>query len=281
MVIAERLDLAARMLEVASQMGSSWAEMWGRLWRIDTLLEGGQLQRVQRELIDLEGCIRRTGGPFGRWHLLEVSATVALATARYAEAIRLAEEGFQLTANISIPTNFGGCAAILGQVGMQIGFDESGMTAHFDRLPAGLQPEVTDTSAPSISVFPALSVAMMALQRGDMAAAERAYALAGRPENWTPVVAMSLSCWAHGLLVAIGLGRTSDIAHLAEPLRAIPGNARRQRRRKRHLHGPGGNATGQGLGGAWSPGRSCRGSRGGAPTCASQRSEGLRRRGGG
>ena len=42
--LAERTALAARMLEAADTLGSAWAEMWGRLWRIDTLFETGQLR---------------------------------------------------------------------------------------------------------------------------------------------------------------------------------------------------------------------------------------------
>jgi DNA-binding CsgD family transcriptional regulator len=221
---AERSELAARMLEAAPLVGSSWAEMWGRLWRVDTLFETGQLVGVQREIVDLESCLRRVAGPLGRWHFLVTSATLAMATARFSEARRCAEEAFALTSNMSFPATFGACAVILGQVGMHIGFDASGMTALFEQLPARFQPDVADTTAAASSVFPALSVAMMALQRGDRATAERAYALAGPVESWAPVVAMSLSCWAHGLLVAIGLDRKSDIEYLAqrfEPFRGL------------------------------------------------------------
>ncbi len=222
--VADRAELAERMLELAPLVGNAWIEFWGRLWRIDTLFETGRLSRVQRELVDLETCVQRIAGPLGRWHLLETSATVDLATGRYAEASRRAREAFALASNMSTPARFGGCAAVLGQVGMHIGFDASGMTEHFEQLPARLEPEVADTTAGASSVFPALSVAMMSLQRGDLDAAEHAYALAGPVESWSPVVAMTLSCWAHGLLVAIGLGRRADIEYLAqqfEPFRGL------------------------------------------------------------
>jgi DNA-binding CsgD family transcriptional regulator len=168
--------------------------------------------------------MQRIAGPLGRWHLLETSATLHLATGRYAEASRCAREAFALASNMSMPARFGGCAAILGQVGMHIGFDSSGMTEHFERLPARFEPQAADTTAAASSVFPALSVAMMCLQRGEYGGAEHAYALAGPVESWSPAVAMTLSCWAHGLLVAIGLGRTADIEYLAmqfEPFRSF------------------------------------------------------------
>jgi DNA-binding CsgD family transcriptional regulator len=47
------------MLEVADALGSAWVEMWGRLWRIDTLFETGQLRLIQRELTDLGSCLDR------------------------------------------------------------------------------------------------------------------------------------------------------------------------------------------------------------------------------
>ena len=36
--VAERAVLASRMLAAADSAGSTCLEMWGRLWRIDTLL---------------------------------------------------------------------------------------------------------------------------------------------------------------------------------------------------------------------------------------------------
>jgi DNA-binding CsgD family transcriptional regulator len=45
--VAERAVLAQRMLGAADSTGSAWEEMWGRLWRIDTLFEAGQLRSIQ------------------------------------------------------------------------------------------------------------------------------------------------------------------------------------------------------------------------------------------
>ncbi len=86
--LTERVVLAERMLEVADALGSAWVEMWGRLWRIDTLLETGQLRGAQRELADLGPCLDRLSGPIGQWHYLEYAANLALASGRYTEAAR-------------------------------------------------------------------------------------------------------------------------------------------------------------------------------------------------
>ena len=117
---------------------------------------------------------------------------------------------------------FGGCAVILGQVGLHIGFGRSGFVELFDQIPAHLRPGAVDTTRGVATVFPALSLALIRLHQGDRAAAEAAYVQAGPVRSWTPVPAMSLAAWAHGLPVAIGLSRTQDIEFLAarfEPFR--------------------------------------------------------------
>ena len=105
--LAERTVLAARMLEAADTLGSAWAEMWGRLWRIDTLFETGQLRLIQRELTDLGSCLDRLSGPVGRWHYLNIAATLALATGRFTEAARLAREGFKVFSDMGHPAAIG------------------------------------------------------------------------------------------------------------------------------------------------------------------------------
>ena len=109
--VAERAVLASRMLEAAATAGSAWLEMWGRLWRIDTLFETGQLRSVRRELADLESCLERLPGPLARWHFLGTSATLALATGRFTEATRLAADAFKVFSDMGHPVAFGGCAA--------------------------------------------------------------------------------------------------------------------------------------------------------------------------
>ena len=93
--LTERVVLAGRMVEAADALGSAWVEMWGRLWRIDTLFETGQLRSAQRELADLGPCLERLSGPIGRWHYLAYAANLALATGRFIEAARLAQRGVQ------------------------------------------------------------------------------------------------------------------------------------------------------------------------------------------
>ncbi len=220
--VAERAVLASRMLAAADAAGSAWLEMWGRLWRIDTLFETGQLRSVRRELADLESCVERLPGPLAQWHFLETSATLALATGRFTEATRLAADAFKVFSDMGHPFAFGGCSVILGQAGLHTGFGRSGMIELWDQIPAHLRPEAVDTTRGVATVFPALTLTLIRLHQGDRAAAEAAYAQAGPVRSWTPVPAMRMACWGHGLAAAIGLGRAEDIEFLAarfEPFR--------------------------------------------------------------
>jgi len=196
--------------------------MWGRTWRIDTLFETGQLRRIQRELTDLGSCLDRLSGPVGRWQHLESAATLALATGRFAEAARLAREAFKLFSDMGHPAAIGTLAVILSQSGLHIGMDRSGVAEAFDLIPARLRPEAVDTTQGIATIFPALTLTLIRLDRGDRAGAEAAYALAGPIRSWTPPAAMRMSAWGHALAAVIGLGRTGDIEFLAsqfEPFR--------------------------------------------------------------
>jgi DNA-binding CsgD family transcriptional regulator len=220
--LAERAGLASRMLEAADALGSAWVEMWGRLWRIDTLFETGQLRGAQRELADLGPCLQRLRSPIGQYHLLECEATLAQATGRYTEAMRLAREAFKLFSDMGHPTAFGACAVIMTQAGLHIGCDRSGLIQLFDQIPAPLRPDAVDTTRGVATVFPALTLALIRLHQDDRPGTEAAYALAGPVQSWNPSAGMRLSCWAHGLAVAIPLHRTDDIEFLAarfEPFR--------------------------------------------------------------
>jgi DNA-binding CsgD family transcriptional regulator len=220
--VAERAVLASQMLAAADAAGSAWLELWGRLWRIDTLFETGQLKSVRRELADVEGCVERLPGPLAQWHLLETSATLALASGRFSEATQLAWQAFKVFHDMGHPVAFGACSAILGQAGLHIGMGRSGLIELWDQLPAHLRPDAVDTTRGVATVFPALSLALIRLHAGDRAAAEAAYALAGPVRSWTPAPALRMAAWAHGLAVAIRLGRSQDIEFLAarfEPFR--------------------------------------------------------------
>ena len=214
--LSERAVLAGRMLEAGAGLGSAWVEMWGRLWRIDTLFETGQLRSVQSELADLGPCLERLSGPIGQMHYLAYAANLALATGRFTEAGRLARESFKVFNDMRHPTAFGVVAVILGQAGLHIGLDRSGFIELFAEIPEHLRPEAVDTTRGVATIFPALSFALIRLYQGDRSGAEEAYALAGPIQSWAPSPALRMAAWGHALAVVVGLGRTEDIEFLAE-----------------------------------------------------------------
>jgi DNA-binding CsgD family transcriptional regulator len=221
--LTERVVLVGRMLEAADALGSAWVEMWGRLWRIDTLFETGQLRSVQRELADLGPCLERLSGPIGQLHHLAYAANLALATGRFTEAGRLAREGFKVFNEMGHPAAFGALAVILGQAGLHIGLDRSGFVELFAQIPEHLRPEAVDTTSGIATIFPALSFALIRLHQGDRAGAEEAYAMAGPIRSWTPSPALRMAAWGHALAVVVALGRTADIEFLVEQFEPFRG----------------------------------------------------------
>ena len=76
--------------------GTAWrrpeAEMWGRLWLIDTYWYAGRLAEIAAELPRLQRTTEQVGGPYARWHLLVTRAALALARAEFDDADRLVGE---------------------------------------------------------------------------------------------------------------------------------------------------------------------------------------------
>ena len=51
------------MLALAQRTNSARAAMWGELWRIEALIERGELAVAAEELAGLQVAIERVGGP--------------------------------------------------------------------------------------------------------------------------------------------------------------------------------------------------------------------------
>ena len=83
---AEVLALADRSCALARDSGRPDAELWGRLWRLDTLLMTGDRLGFEAELSRLAGLADRLGWPVARYHLLRVQAARELLAGRFAAA---------------------------------------------------------------------------------------------------------------------------------------------------------------------------------------------------
>ena len=58
----------ARCWRSADRTGEASTAMWGRLWRIDALVEDGRIADAADELGTLAAAVERVGGPVSAWH---------------------------------------------------------------------------------------------------------------------------------------------------------------------------------------------------------------------
>jgi DNA-binding CsgD family transcriptional regulator len=94
--VRERLALAARMVEIGSSTRQSSAAFWGRLWRIDALLQLGDLTGVDSEQVELERLVNHLQQPIARWHLMRLEAARAAFRGDFAAALALGKEAWEL-----------------------------------------------------------------------------------------------------------------------------------------------------------------------------------------
>jgi DNA-binding CsgD family transcriptional regulator len=92
--VEERLAIGTCLVELGSRSDWTVQALWGRLWRIDSLFQLGDLASVPIELTELQEIVRRLHQPFFRWHLVRSQAALAYVTGRFDEALQLAEEAF-------------------------------------------------------------------------------------------------------------------------------------------------------------------------------------------
>ncbi|WP_300015487.1 AAA family ATPase [Pseudonocardia sp.] len=84
--VTERVELAARMLDLTRRGGPPDADLWGRLWRVDAAFQRGALDVVDTELGHLAALADRLGWPLAAWHHRRLLAARHLTGGRFAEA---------------------------------------------------------------------------------------------------------------------------------------------------------------------------------------------------
>jgi DNA-binding CsgD family transcriptional regulator len=84
--VHDRLDAAQRMLVLAGQIDDPWAEVWGRLWRIDAQCQLGELGAAEADLAGLGDATGLLRQPVADWHLARTSCAIALGRGRFADA---------------------------------------------------------------------------------------------------------------------------------------------------------------------------------------------------
>ncbi|GAA2549115.1 ATP-binding protein [Pseudonocardia hydrocarbonoxydans] len=209
----ERLAMAAELLAAAGRTGDAGPAMWARLWRIDALVEDGEVTAAEDELGPLAADVERVGGPAGRWHLDRVTAYVAQARGRFAEAAQAAARGYERMRRIEPSSATGVFLGTQWVLARHVGTSPEGLA--FAR--AWVEPP------PRFRTMGRVSRAYLLLQAGHADEADVQFRLAGPPEAWSWPVFFVAPGSALAALVAIGLDRRTELDAALAALEAFRG----------------------------------------------------------
>ena len=204
----ERLELAAEMLALAPRTGHARTRMWGELWRIEAMIEGGELAAASERLAGLQVAVDAVGGPVSAWHFDRVAACIAQGQGRYHEARTLGRRGFERMRAVEPGPARGGFFALQSALAGHIGITDDAaplVELQFDPLPRFM-------------TMGRLSRAFLLLRGGRADEAAASYAEAGPIERWSPPAFFVVPCYVFAVLVAAELGSSADLAVLLERL---------------------------------------------------------------
>jgi len=210
---AERLLLATEMLALAQRTGSARSAMWGEIWRLDALIESGQLAAAAEELPALRVAVERLGGPVSAWHHDRVAACIAQARGRYAEAARLGRLGFDRMRVVEPAPATGAYLALQIALAGHIGLTED----------AAVLVRQVHEPPPRFAMMARLSRAHLLLCAGLPDEAAASYQQAGPIEAWSLPAFFILPGYVYAVLACEGLGRYDELAVLMERLEAFRG----------------------------------------------------------
>ena len=208
-----RLDLAGEMLAVAERTGEAPTAMWGHLWRIDALVEDGRIGEAVDELGPLAAAVERVGGPVSAWHRDRVTACVAVARGRFADARAAARRGYERMRVIERSPATG---AFLGTEWVLARYvtpsDEAVELAR-----GWVEPP------PRFRTMGRVSRAYLLLRAGLRDEAAAMFRQAGPPGSWSWPVFFVAPGSVLAVLVAAGLDRADELAAAAEALEPFRG----------------------------------------------------------
>jgi DNA-binding CsgD family transcriptional regulator len=210
---AERLELAAEMLELAQRTSTPRAEMWGEIWRLDALIESGRLAAAAEELPRLRVAVDRLGGPVAAWHHDRIAACIAQARGRYAEAAVIARRGFDRMRPIEPAPATGAYVALQVALAGQVGVTEE--MRQFVERPFEPPPRFVTMSL--------LSRARLLLCANSPEQAAATYRQAGPIESWSLPAFFVLPAYVYATLACCELGRYDDLAELLNRLQPFRG----------------------------------------------------------
>jgi DNA-binding CsgD family transcriptional regulator/tetratricopeptide (TPR) repeat protein len=198
----ERLELAAEMLAVAERTGDAPTAMWGRLWRINALVEDGRITDAADELGPLTAAVDRVGGPVSAWHRDRVTACVAQAQGRFTDARTAAQRGYERMRVIEPSPATG---AFLGT--------EFVLARHV--TPSDEATALARTwvePPPRFRTLGRVGRAYLLLRAGLLDEAAAQFRQAGPPEAWSRPVFFVGPGSVEAALVAIALDRADELA---------------------------------------------------------------------
>jgi DNA-binding CsgD family transcriptional regulator len=212
--VSERERLSDWMLALDAAERDASVQMWGRLWRLDTCFERGDLLSAARELEVLAVVTQEVGGPWARWQLLRGQAVLAQAQARFVDALRLATEASNVIAPTGHPIAALPRAGLLQTVGHHIGQDDASLAASgVSEAPI----DVADFTSAGV-VMMVLGPAHMLSEVGRRDEAAALYRSLGPPVGWRPHAHGALVAYSFGLGLAVALEDADDVASLGDLL---------------------------------------------------------------
>ncbi len=210
---AERLGLATEMIDLAHRTRSPRSAMWGSMWRIHALIESGELAAAQEELPALALACDRVGGHVPQWHLEVVTACLAQAHSRFAEAREVGRRAYDRMRVIEREPASGAYFALQCGLACHLTPTEDGLALarHFHDPP------------PRFRLMSKLTRAFLLLRAGFRDEALEWFRRTGPISDWDLPAFFVVPGLIDAVLVTSGLGLLDDLARILPRLEGFRG----------------------------------------------------------
>ena len=210
---ADRMVLATEMVALGQRTNHARTAMWGELWRIEGLIDGGELAAAAEALPALHVAVERIGGPVSAWQADRVGACIAQAQGRYVEAAALGRRAFERMRPVEPAPARGTYLALQCALACHVAVTDDALA--FARLE--FEPP------PRFRTMARISRAFLLLRSGAAEEAAASYQQAGPVTSWSLPAFFVLPACVYGAVVAAELGRHGDLAVLLDHLRPFSG----------------------------------------------------------
>jgi DNA-binding CsgD family transcriptional regulator len=203
--VADRDDVAGRLIQFGQSAGEVEAELRGRLCRVDVLFQRGDLGGIASELDRAAGLAEFTRRPLNVYTVAHTQAVLAQAQGRVEVARRLSDEAFARGGWGEHPDPVHRRTAVRSGIARWTGPD-----------PEILQPPPDMPGHATPAFIGDLAAAHALACAGQIRVALELWRSLGPPASWHPPAHVSLLGPALGLETAILLQRRDDVAALAK-----------------------------------------------------------------